>query len=88
MPTPEIFRCSDCDHGCDELYLRTSTELIFQEKDTIIGGIRAATRTKRLAAYALNEIVRCELSTEQITKNIDDLINGKALIHGREEIST
>jgi hypothetical protein len=61
--------------------------MIFQDDGTV-AGIERAERTERLAKFALYEVVGCELSPREITENLEKLMEGRATIHGREEIST
>lgn len=81
MAVPEITRCDNCSHECDEPFKRVAAELLLIDDGTS-GALKKAEDKEALLNYRLHKIIGCTLTSRQITTNLEELMEGNLDING------
>jgi hypothetical protein len=75
-----IERCSKCTHECDPFYKETARKILFTQQPI---SNELVNDKMNLLTLQLREIAKCALTSEQVSENLEGLIEGTRDLYGR-----
>ena len=72
MPLSEMNRCANCSNECEGSYKNAALDLLFPRGQAISESERNE-QVRKILTFKLKEIVRCELTEEEISLNLENL---------------